>query len=116
MAYSDQMQKVLYTLLLVIFSIAITIAQSNILDTRVNYRAVNRDMSNVLVDISKKSSVNIVFKISDIPEKNINFYSPDYNLKQILDFLIKDTGLVYEVVDNQIIVFKPGNEIGRAHV
>lgn len=110
MAYSDQMQKVLYTLLLVIFSIAITIAQSNILDTRVNYRAVNRDMSNVLVDISKKSSVNIVFKISDIPEKNINFYSPDYNLKQILDFLIKDTGLVYEVVDNQIIVFKPGNE------
>ena len=104
------MQKVLISFFLAVFSCAAIVAQENVLERTVNYRAVNRDLSNVLVDLSKKSGVNIVFKISDIPEKNINFYSPQYNLKEILDYLTEGSGLKYDVIDRQIVVYKPGND------
>ena len=102
------MQKILFLLVLVFIVTVAGSAQENILEKKVNYRAINRDLSNVLVDISKKSGINIVFKISDIPEKNINLYSPDYTIKEILDFLTEGTSLKYEVIDRQIVVFKPG--------
>lgn len=85
-------------------------SQDDILLKRVKYRAVNRDLSNVIVDLSKKSKVNIVFKITDIPEKNINLYAPDYTLKDILDYIIKGTNLIYDIVDKQIVIFIPNKE------
>ncbi|MBK7096838.1 MAG: TonB-dependent receptor [Saprospiraceae bacterium] len=102
------MQKLLFSIVVAVISFAAVTAQENVLDRKVNYRATNRDLSNVLVDLSKKSAVNIVFKISDIPEKTINFYSPDYSLKEILDFLLQGSALKYDVVDRQIVIYKPG--------
>ena len=106
-AYYIQMQRILISFFVLLFICSGISAQDNILDRRINYRALNRDLSNVLVDISKKSGVNIVFKITDIPEKNINLYSPDFTLKEILDFLIEGSVLKYEIVGKQIVVYKP---------
>jgi hypothetical protein len=104
------MQKLLISFFVAVISLSAVTAQENVLDRKVNYRATNRDLSNILVDLSKKSSVNIVFKIGDIPEKTLNFYSPDHNLKEILDFLLEGSGLKYDVIDRQIVIYKPGND------
>ncbi len=102
------MIKKLYIITFILLSYGISLyAQSDVLDKEIKYRAINRDLSNVLVDLSKKSEINIVFNINQIPEKNISFYSPGYSLKNILDYLLKDTGLKYELINKQIVIYKP---------
>ena len=103
-------KKILFVVFLIVFIGTNIMAQRDILDKEITYRAVNRDLSNVLVELSKKSGINIAFKILDIPEKNITFYAPRYTLKNILDYLLEDTGLKYEVINNQVVVFKPDDE------
>ena len=102
------MDKKIFILILILISFGIySSAQDDILNKEIKYRAVKRDLSNVLVDLSKKSEINIVFNIIEIPEKEVSFYSPGYSLKNILDFLLKDTGLKYQVINKQIVIFKP---------
>ncbi len=96
----------------IIFFISFGLRGQNVLlSKQIKYRTSNRDLSNVLVDISKKAGVNIVFNIVDIPERNVTFFSPDYSLRDILNYLLSNTGLVFEEVNGQIVIYKKSKNI-----
>lgn len=79
-------------------------SQENILARKITFRSNNKPLISTLIQLSKESKINIVFNSADIPSKNVNFYSPNYTLDEILDYLLQDTGLRYEVVDHQIVI------------
>ncbi len=101
------MQRILILVVFSFFVVSTTFSQNDVLQKEITFRAINRDLSNVLVDLSKESGINIVFNIREIPEKYIKMYAPGYTLESILDYILKDTGLKYDVINNQIVIYKP---------
>ena len=105
------MKKIIRVFFFIIFlSVGNIYSQDSLLLHIVKFRVANRDLSNALVDLSKVSKVNIVFNIVDVPEKKVSLYAPGYTLKDIIEFLLKETKLKYAVVNKQIVVYVPRKE------
>jgi hypothetical protein len=75
---------------------------------RIDYIAINKPLAVVLNDLSRKTSVPIVFSESKIPRrKKISIQADDERLIDIVKAVIKGTRLRVEVAGNQILIFRP---------
>lgn len=76
-------------------------------DVRINYYAFNKPLKVVLQDLSKASNINIVFSETKIPaNKPIKINVKDERLGDVLDVLLDDFGLGYQIVGQQVVIVK----------
>jgi hypothetical protein len=77
------------------------------LDTqKVKFMAYQKPLSTVLIELSKATHVNIAFSSKDIPESLITINSEDLSFREVLEFILSGSNLIYEVVDYTIVIYK----------
>lgn len=82
-----------------------SIAQNSILKTTIQVKLENDDLASAIEKIEAASTITFAYASDILPkDKNYTFNAPAITLKNLLKYLLKDTGLVYEVFDGQIIL------------
>ncbi len=95
---------VIFTLLFVAFSFGLK-AQNTITDVRFSASYNQMDLSEILVDISKKTGVNIAFDPKLVkPYTDITLQVRDENLADVLDVLLDSRRLGFIISGNQLVI------------
>ncbi|WP_216334912.1 TonB-dependent receptor [Sinomicrobium weinanense] len=94
---------------LLCFSMVRLFAADDVFSQNISLHANNKELKSILKEIERKSDYNFFYNnsIIDISQKR----SLSVNNKQVEDILqelLKDTGISYQVVDEQIVLY-PGN-------
>jgi len=76
-------------------------------EIRVDYACVKKDLTSVIVEISNASNVNISFNPDILPKnKLVGFSAKNKSVGTILNAILKDTGVRYKIVGNQLVLVK----------
>jgi hypothetical protein len=98
----------LLTLLLIINIGSFAVCQTQSLpdEIRLSYVANQQSCESILLELSEKTQVNIAFSNELIPDTLLNIRAVSQTLGQIIDDLISDFGLKYQIVGDQIVILK----------
>ncbi len=93
------------------FSTNFLFAQSDLPDeVKIVYSASNLPVSQVIKEISRKSGVNISFQDEIFQEdKLVTVISRGKPVGRVLEDILKDTGVKYRIIGNQIVLVKTEN-------
>lgn len=76
-------------------------------EVRVDYSALKKNISEVIVDLSKVSDVNITFDPSILPnDKSISISAKNKPLGAILNAVLKGSEAKYKIVGSQLVIVK----------
>ncbi len=76
-------------------------------EVRVDYTALKKNISQVIIDLSKVSEVNITFDPSILPDdKAINISAKNKTLGAILNAILRGTDAKYKIVGSQLVIVK----------
>ncbi len=82
-------------------------------EIRVDYACVKKDLATVIVELSKTSGVNITFNPEILPRnKLVSLNAKNKSVGTILNAVLKDTGVRYKIVGNQLVLVE--NEFENA--
>jgi hypothetical protein len=98
-------KRLIYLLFLGLFS-ATALGQINLDQVEINYVCYKKPLHRVLEELSMQNQVNIVFSRNDIPEKLVSINARNYTLRQTLEYVLNGTGLIYDPVDFNIVIFR----------
>lgn len=74
-------------------------------EVRVDYSAVKKELSTVIVELSEISNVNITFNPNDLPKnKVISLSTKNKPLGIILNAILKGSEATYKIVGNQLVI------------
>ncbi len=76
-------------------------------EIRVDYTCLKKDLPSVIVDLSKKSDINISFDPNTLPSnKQVSLNATNQPVGAILNAILKGTGSKYKIIGNQIAITK----------
>lgn len=93
-------------ILILLFLPLIFIGQDvDVFEKNIDYTCYNKPLSDVLVDLSTRTKVNIAFDPTIIPaDKLISLNIKDESLADVLEVILDDTNIEYEMLGGQIIL------------
>lgn len=102
------MKRLLLTSLIFSFFAASISAQSTLPDeVLINYVAKDKNLKEILLELSDKSGVNISYNDDIIPDKDIEpFFVRNKRLGLVLESILKDTDLKYRIIGNELVIQK----------
>lgn len=93
-------------ILLVIGLLSCVTAQTQDLNQRITIQFVQISLENALFDLIDQQQVPLIFNNHVIPNKTINASFNGYDLGDVLDFLLAETGLTYRIAHQAIFIEK----------
>jgi len=95
------------TLFLIVLSVFTTTAKSYSQNLGLKYN--NTSILQIFNDIEEKSEYTFVYSNDDLDvEKKVDLAVTDASIQEILDIILEDTGMSYEILNNLIILKKGG--------
>lgn len=76
------------------------------LNQRINIQFSETPLEEALFELIDQQQVPLLFRNDIIPDKKINASFKDYDLGDVLDFLLQNTGLVYRIAYQSILIEK----------
>jgi len=109
MSYSARliafMKRLIFILLLTLAYIGAG-AQIDLDAPAVDYMAYQKPLVNVLQDIAKQTSTNFAFSKDDVPPKRVTINVKQSSLREILEYILSGTGLVFEELEGTIVIYR----------
>ncbi len=93
-------------LVFLFFGSAHSAAGQSPVDVPVNLALRNADMETALNALSERSGVSLSFSSEMLPSRRVSGKFQRQPLGAVLDYILANTGLSYQVVGNQIAIFK----------
>ena len=91
-----------------------TFGQSDPVQIPISYSAYKKSLKNVLVDLGKKSGINISFNDALVEASNpVSITVKNEPLGNILDVLLSDLNVDYKMVGDQLVLFKDDDSISE---
>ncbi len=81
-------------------------AAQPILDKKVNFSVTDQSFEETLYKFSESAEVKLTFSNDILPEKKFTHNFSSATIRQILNMLLKDTKLSYQVIGGQIVIFR----------
>lgn len=105
------------TLVSIFLTLVVTVGYSqSATEKRLDYIAINKPLVVVLKDLSRKTSVPIIFSENKIPQrKKISIQVDDEQLIDIVRVVIRGTKLKADVAGDEILVFRPEKNADASH-
>jgi hypothetical protein len=96
-----------FLLSILLLSSTWVLGQGTLPDTRVSVNARNRNINQILDEITLQTGYNFTYDASIIEGKQrINFRVRDVMLRDALDSLLQDSLMDYRVIDRNIVIFR----------
>ena len=77
-----------------------------VLDKLVNFSVTNQSLEETLYQFSETAEVKLTFSNDILPNKKLTYSFSNATIQQILNSILKDTELEYQIIGGQIVVFK----------
>ncbi len=88
----------------VLFAVALPAKEIHIDRIPINLKLHNVSLRQALEEVSRQSGVNFVYNDALVDSIRVSCECTQYTLRQALDFLLKDTGIRYRVINRQIVL------------
>jgi len=115
-----QMKTHISTIIILLLTFAISIAQSNtkqeIENLEITYSCTDRALENVLADIQVMTEVKFQYNPSDLEEQRASIKVEKKSLSKFLKKLLAETGLHYKFKTDQVILYKDRNDMGLQEI
>jgi len=103
----------LITVIILLICFVFSYAQETILDKRISYKSKNQPLYYILNEIGSQIGYEFSYNADLVPSsKNIKIDVDSLEITKLLDILLVDSCLTYNVIDRQIVIHKK-NTIGK---
>lgn len=93
--------------IILIICFVFSFAQQSILNQKISFKSKNQSLYDVLKEIGSKTGYEFSYNADLIPSsKNISIDSDSVEFRKLLDVILDDTCLTYNVIDRQIVIHK----------
>jgi len=77
-----------------------------VLDKLVNFAVTDQSFEATLYQFSEAADIKLTFSNDILPKKKLSFTFSNATIRQILNVIIRETDLSYQVIGGQIVIFK----------